>query len=164
MKTKHHHLLLAGACALTIDCSIVLAFAAQQDAPVPTETHAHTTSTATRLHVVQPGDTVAAIAKRYGMGAQDFLRLNPDLKPDRLRVGQEIQVYDQDKFAAPENATRVIERPDGMRVHVVQPGDTVAAIAKRYGMGAQDFLRLNPDLKPNRLRVGQEIQIESREK
>ena len=43
-------------------------------------------------HVVQPGETISAIAKAYGVRADDIVRANNMQSADRLRVGQKIFV------------------------------------------------------------------------
>ncbi len=50
-------------------------------------------------------------------------------------------------------------RPDGCRVHIVQPGDTLFGIALQYGIPIEDLERLNAgSLGPNKMIwVGQEI-------
>ncbi|MDX1953857.1 MAG: LysM peptidoglycan-binding domain-containing protein [Verrucomicrobiota bacterium] len=44
-------------------------------------------------------------------------------------------------------------------VHVVKSGETVAAIARKYGISQSAILAANPSLNPKRLRVGQSIMI-----
>jgi len=50
-------------------------------------------------------------------------------------------------------------RPDGCRVHIVQPGDTLFGIALQYGIPMEDLERLNAgSLGPNKMIfVGQEL-------
>lgn len=46
---------------------------------------------------------------------------------------------------------------DGM--YVVQPGDTLTAIGTRLGISWQKIAEANPDVNPNRLRVGQQLRL-----
>ncbi len=82
-----------------------------QATPSPTAAPKMTT------YVVQPGDTVIALAERYGITPDTILSANPALagNPDLLRLGQEL----------------VIPGVSGV-LHVVQAGDTLNAIAARY--------------------------------
>jgi membrane-bound lytic murein transglycosylase D len=46
------------------------------------------------VHVVQPRDTVGAIAKRYGISVADVLRWNRVLDADRIRPGERLRVVE----------------------------------------------------------------------
>jgi LysM repeat protein len=46
-----------------------------------------------------------------------------------------------------------------MRSHRVRPGETVASIARQYGLTPQDVLNGNPGLEPRRMKAGQTINI-----
>jgi LysM repeat protein len=45
------------------------------------------TQTSTRTHKVQPGDTLAAIARKYGVSLDALQAANPQVRPTRLQVG-----------------------------------------------------------------------------
>jgi len=45
-----------------------------------------------RTHTVQSGDRLSLIAARYGTKVRDLVRANPNLDPDRLKVGQVIKL------------------------------------------------------------------------
>ena len=43
-------------------------------------------------YVVQPGDKIYAIARRYGVKAATVLALNPNVSPTHLRPGQSLNL------------------------------------------------------------------------
>lgn len=43
-------------------------------------------------HTIQTGETLRAIAKRYKVGIREIMSLNPQLKPQRLRIGHTVTV------------------------------------------------------------------------
>jgi LysM repeat protein len=45
------------------------------------------------VHVVRPGDTIAKIARRYGLGVADLARINRTSWSSELTNGQNIVVY-----------------------------------------------------------------------
>ncbi len=45
-----------------------------------------------QTHVVSAGDTLSAIAGRYGTTVDDLLALNPGIDPYTIVAGQEIRV------------------------------------------------------------------------
>jgi LysM repeat protein len=79
---------------------------------------------------------------------------------------------------APEPATRSTSTPQGTastpaagrsgtspagaaaRTTTVQAGETPATIAARAGITVDELLRLNPDVDPRALRIGQTLEIE----
>lgn len=77
-------------------------------------------------YVVQDGDTVSAIARRFGVSVDTVVWANGLENPDRLYIGQELQV----------------PPVDGV-IHVVGPGDTVRTIADRYGASPAEVIRFN---------------------
>lgn len=77
----------------------------------------------------------------------------------RLRVPvdeQEVQVA----LAHPGTASRVATPPDpDFHIHTVQPGQTLAGIAKRYRTSVQALQGLNGVRRPQSLRVGQKLKV-----
>lgn len=45
-----------------------------------------------RTHLVQPGETPAAIARKYGVRLEALLSANPTLEPRRMRAGQTLKI------------------------------------------------------------------------
>ncbi len=79
-------------------------------------------------HVVQRGDTVFGISRRYGLPLRAVMDANGLQPPYTLVPGQRLVL-------------------PVMRVHVVQGGETLTKISKAHGVSVGDLSRLN-DLKP----------------
>lgn len=79
-------------------------------------------------HRVRRGETLSRIARLYGTTTQALVATNGLSRPDRLAVGQKLKVP----------ATGATQR-----THVVRSGDTLAAIARRYGTSVQAIQRAN---------------------
>jgi serine/threonine protein kinase/LysM repeat protein len=45
------------------------------------------------IYVIESGDTVARIAKKFGMTLAEIKALNPDLISNRIKIGQQVKVY-----------------------------------------------------------------------
>jgi LysM repeat protein len=58
-------------------------------ATAPTTT---TTPVARRFYRIRAGDTLAAIAPRFGLTEAELVVLNPGIEPTALRIGQRIRV------------------------------------------------------------------------
>jgi LysM repeat protein len=111
----------------------------------------HEDSTAginTRNHLVQRGDTWLGIAAQYRVEPDALADANPNVDPQRIRIGQRLMV--------PPAASREVRS----RVHRVGPGDTLSEIAERYSVPQAEIRRAN-DLTGDRIRVGQTLTIPS---
>lgn len=95
------------------------------------------------VHIVQPGETLSAIARLYGLTVEELVALNGLLDPDRLQVGQRLLV-----------AGLSVE--DGT-FYRVQPGDTLALLARRCGTTVETLARLNHLTHPHLIYVGQAL-------
>ena len=82
-------------------------------------------------HEVVDGDMLSSIAARYGVKASDVKRLNPGVKPDRLKIGKKIKV-------CPEIAPRLREE----FTYTVKKGDTLSEIGEKYGLTPKEIVAL----------------------
>ncbi len=80
------------------------------------------------IHVVKSGETLASIARSYGVPVARLARDNGVADPTRLVVGQTIVVLYHE------------------RVHTVRAGEPVASIARQYDTTVNAILRNNPSL------------------
>lgn len=114
----------------------------------------------TTVYTVKSGDTLSAIAAAYGLRLPDILALNPSVKPDRIYVGQKIQLPGKvDIKAAPKAAPAAKPAADGKTtVYVVKGGDSLSVIAKRVGCKVSCIKELN-GLKSDKIWVGQKLKV-----
>ncbi len=97
-------------------------------------------------HVVQPGETVYAIARRYSASLGAIVSANGLLNPNLIFVGQRLTI------------PREMPSPGG-QVHIVRRGETLHMIAHRRGVDAAAIVAANGSLNPNRIFVGQQLII-----
>ena len=103
-------------------------------------------------YTVQRGDSLMAIAQRFGTNVFELGRLNI-LNYNLIRVGQVLKLPGD----APETdqATPApTDTPEPVR-HFVQFGDSLYRIAARYGVTAQAIIDANNLENPNRIYYGQ---------
>ena len=98
-------------------------------------------------YVVQRGDTLYAIALLFNVTTDDILAYNTIPNPASLTIGQTLRIPTGD---APYVA------------YVVQRGDTLYAIARRFGVSVDDILAVNDIRNPASLTVGQPLRIPRR--
>ncbi len=97
------------------------------------------------IHVVQRGETLYSIARRYGVNVWSLAHANGITNPNLIYVGQRIVV--------PSGQST------GGTIHVVRPGETMLQIALRYGMDAWAIARANGITNLNYIYVGQRLVI-----
>lgn len=96
------------------------------------------TEAAPPSYVVQPGDTVSAIATRFGLRTVDVLTWNGLSWRSVIHPGQSLTLQ-PGAVAAPAAAPA----PAAAATHQVVAGDTVYAIAQRYGTTVDAVLSAN---------------------
>lgn len=109
----------------------------EQNVPLPG------TGTGTVEYVVQAGDSLWLIARRYGTTVDELIRLN-GLTSDLLNIGQVLRIPSSPSAPYFE--------------YTVQAGDTLWALARKYDTTVNEIKSLN-GLTNDMLRIGQILRI-----
>ena len=88
---------------------------------------------APRLHTVQPGDSLWAIARRHRLAVDDLARNNGIAPGDIILPGQQLLL----------NEAPLIGNSAGSGIHRVRRGDTLGRIANRAGVPLAELLGWN---------------------
>lgn len=109
---------------------------------------------------IQPKQTLYSIARDYNVPVAELKKLNDNYAPDfKLKIG--------DKFKIPTTGT-VVEKPEKQAeksgntsgTHIVQRGETLYSISKKYNLTLKKLSDLNPKYAPDyQLRVGDKLKI-----
>lgn len=102
-------------------------------------------------YTVKAGDTLSAIAARYGTTYQELARINGIANPNVINVGQVLRLGGG---AAPAQAPA-----SSGRTYTVVRGDTLSGIAQRFGTNYQTLAAINGISNPNLISVGQVIKL-----
>lgn len=109
-------------------------------------------STERVTHKVRPGESLSVIARRYRVSVNDLQRWNNISDPRKLRAGTTITVYHSP--AQPPAPT------SGTVQYVVQRGDSLWKIARKYNVKVDDLKNWNDMGSDTVLQPGQSLRIE----
>lgn len=130
------------------------------------ESTAGTVQNVDTVYTVKRGDTLSAIAAKYGTTYQKLAAYNGIKNPNIINVGQQIKIPGN-KTEAPTPAVKPAEPTQTTKpttettetVYTVVKGDTLSGIAKKYGTTYQKLASYNGIANPNVISVGQKIKI-----
>ncbi len=112
-----------------------------------------TASAQSTTYVVQSGDTVAAIAHRYGTSVSAIVKLNGLASANLIYPGQRLLIPSGGSGSSSSGGA------SSSRVYVVKAGDTLGNIAARYGTSVGAIVKANGIANPNRIWVGMKLTI-----
>lgn len=102
------------------------------------------------LYEVEAGETLYSISRKYKVLIDDVKEANPELQQG-LKAGQIIKI----PYNKPEEVQG--SKP---KVHVVQQGETLYGISRKYGISLDDLKKWNEW----ELKIGQELRLEPPQK
>lgn len=102
-----------------------------------------------RYYIIQKGDVLLAIAAEYETTVEAIMIVNNIADPRSLQIGQ--------KLFIPTDKGSILGVPT--KIYEIKTGDTLLGLATLYGSTLADILATNPELEPERLKVGQKIAI-----
>lgn len=94
-----------------------------------------------QIYVVNRGDTIWDIARRFGVPYRDILRVNDIKTSTKLVIGQTLVI------------------PSRERPYRLLPGDNLWSIGRKFGVSPEQIMALNKISNPRSLYVGQVIRI-----
>ena len=95
-------------------------------------------------YTVQAGDSLSAIAARFGTTVAELVSLNNISNPNLIYVGQVLKIQ---------------LSGNSSRTYTVQAGDTLSSIAARFGTTVANLVALNNISDPNLIYVGQVLYV-----
>ena len=119
--------------------------------PTPSPTVSPTPAPSEVTYRVQSGDTLASIARKFGVSASALQTLNGITNPNLIRIGQLLRI--------PVQTTTASAPAAAPRTYTVLAGDTLFSIARKLGVTSTALAELNGITNPNLIRVGQVLKV-----
>lgn len=94
------------------------------------------------IHVVEKGNTMYSISRKYDVDVKSILDANPYAK-DGIKFGQELRIP---LFKANSKAVADTE-VDGFIMHTVRRKETLFSLSQAYNIPISDIERFNPEIK-----------------
>ena len=113
---------------------------------------------AQQVHIVQAGETLFRIALNYGISLAALADANGLSAPYLIHAGNEI-VFPGSNAPAPAGSAGSPEASASYTTHTVQPGESLASIAAKYGVTYLQLASLNSLANPDVLFVGQVLRV-----
>jgi LysM repeat protein len=113
-------------------------------------------------YLVQRGDSAFLIARKFGVDQTALLTANGIANANRVEAGQTLVIPTD---ASAPTTLQAAEAPmaaaaeEDPNAYTVQPGDSAFLIARKFGVDQQALLDANGIDNPNRVYVGQTLQI-----
>lgn len=105
-------------------------------------------------YLIQPGDTLSAIASTTGIAIDKLASLNAIKDPNVIIAGQTLSLTTSDTAAASNPAA-----VGGPATYTIKAGDTLSAIAQSNGVSVNDLVQLNGLGNADVLAVGQVLKL-----
>jgi len=88
-------------------------------------------------YIVQAGDSVYSVSRTFNVSADDLIARNNLQYPYYLDIGQELII------PAGGSSSPISTPSSGTKQHVVQQGEWVYSIARKYGVSPDEIIALN---------------------
>ena len=114
--------------------------------------------TTTKYYEVQRGDTLYSIANKFNVTVDDIIKAN-NLSSTVLQIGNTVIIPN---YSDSEEVIPPSDNSSGFVVYIVQSGDSLYSIAKKFNITVNEIKNAN-NLTSNLLMIGQELFIPKQE-
>lgn len=121
---------------------------------------------APRLHVVREGETLGGIAQQYSVTLAALSHANAKGANNTIRVGEKLVIPQrndprgqQARQLRPKLLSSANRSMDALRQHTIARGQTLGAIARRYGVSVKALAHANAIRPTDAIRAGDELVI-----
>ncbi|MFV1995214.1 MAG: LysM peptidoglycan-binding domain-containing protein [Verrucomicrobiales bacterium] len=110
-------------------------------------------------YTVRPGDTLAGIARQQGSTIEAISRASGLSNPDALEIGQELTIPSASSATQSEAPAAADAFSSGFAYYAVEPGDSLYAIAARFGTSEDELRKINEIASGDTIHPDQKIRV-----
>lgn len=110
-------------------------------------------------YTIARGDTISAVAGKFGLDTNEVLKLNNLQGNTVIYPGQKIRLTGSASTPAPAAPAAPASAPAGGKVYTVKSGDTLSGIAARHGVQLSDVFSWNGLSMRSVIHPGQQIKV-----
>ena len=110
------------------------------------------------IHVVEPGQTLYAIARAYHISQKEIAVENPGVVSG-IQIGQALKIPVEPILEEEIDTSEVEVVSQGKRTHKVKSGETLYSISRMYGITELALREANPSVRAENLKPGQRLII-----
>ncbi|WP_258105274.1 LysM peptidoglycan-binding domain-containing protein [Marinoscillum sp. MHG1-6] len=129
--------------------------ASPQTTPDPAPPTTTPTQSSRKVHIVQPGESLWGISKKYEVKVEEIQSWNNLTPQSSLSIGLELIIQKKDEISQTVSSTSSTKNPTN---YTVQPGDTYYSIAREFDLTVEELKSLN-NKSTNELSVGEQLKV-----
>lgn len=114
-------------------------------------------------HTVVEGESFYSIAKKYKVTESDIYKLNPKAKGTLLQLKTVLIIPNKNYKAENKKKKNTTKNDQPSQIHLVESGESLYKIAKKYGISLEKIKELNPNIKPEAIQIGDKIIVKASE-
>ncbi len=115
---------------------------------------------------VKSGDYLGKIAQRYHVSVTNLRKWN-GIQGNTIRVGQKLSIWTSSKYVSKATTTTSAKKPNPLKIvadsnsklYIVQPGDTLWGISKKFNNITLEEIKKINNLSGNKIKPGQKLKL-----
>ena len=110
---------------------------------------------------IQKGDTLSALAKKYGTTVSALMAANPNIKdPNLIIAGASLNIPTASSSSVSQSTTPTSTQSMPTSSYTIKSGDTLSQIAQAQGTTIEEIMKLNPQItNPNLIYAGKTLTL-----
>ncbi len=109
-------------------------------------------------HVIQEGETLYFLSRKYGIDVLEIERANPEVSITDLQVNQVLKIPKRKEPSAAQNMFSA----NSFIYHYVKAGETLYSLSVYYDISIEEIKEINPELRWGELQYDEYIKIPRR--